>query len=147
MAYSNSRACVLAKFVLRTRIQRSLRLLSLCRIIAHADIRLTTLQDPEVNDRRGAKRFPLELDVQYRVLHEHAVSGRTINISSNGVLFTTCESLAQGVRVEMAIDWPVRLEGRVRLRLVAIGIVVRTDGATAAVRMARHHFRTAGVLP
>src|SRR5271157_5591151 len=43
-------------------------------------------------DRRGAVRFPIGQDVRYKVLTRNTVEvgfGKTVNMSSRGVLFTT----------------------------------------------------------
>ena len=48
-------------------------------------------------ERRGNSRYPVREDVRYRVLQSKAVqmngSGKTLNISSGGILFTTSERL------------------------------------------------------
>ena len=53
--------------------------------------------------------------------------GRTINMSSNGVLFTTDQYLLPGRRLEVSISWPAQLNSKVGLKLVARGRVVRCD--------------------
>ncbi|MEO8029095.1 MAG: PilZ domain-containing protein, partial [Bryobacteraceae bacterium] len=58
------------------------------------------------NDRRATDRFPIEREVQYKTLNkrggEEAGEGKTVNISSNGVLFTTEHALLPGRRLELA---------------------------------------------
>ena len=48
--------------------------------------------DKDKDDRRGADRFPIEREVRYKILNRKNVDevgiGKTINMSSNGVLFT-----------------------------------------------------------
>jgi len=66
-------------------------------------------------------------------------------MSSSGLLLVTDRILSPGRKVQVLIDWPVKLDGRVRLRLVVFGAVVRvgTEGALqAAVRIERYEFRT-----
>ncbi|MEP7364254.1 MAG: hypothetical protein ABI972_13445 [Acidobacteriota bacterium] len=45
------------------------------------------------SDRRVSSRFPIEREVKYRVLNKKGSQeqggGRTLNISSSGILFTT----------------------------------------------------------
>jgi c-di-GMP-binding flagellar brake protein YcgR len=97
-------------------------------------------------ERRGNSRFPVKEDVRYRVLQSKAVqvsgSGKTLDMSSGGILFTTSERLQPGRLVEIAVNWPARLHGTCPLQLVATGRVVRSDDDTAAVRIERYEFRT-----
>ena len=65
--------------------------------------------DETDKERRGSKRMPIERDVRYTVPGLAARSGRTVNISSGGVLFTTQSHLREGDEVELAISWPVLL--------------------------------------
>lgn len=99
-----------------------------------------------VQDRRENSRFPVKEDVRYRVLQSKAVqvtgSGKTVDISSGGILFTTTERLQPGRIIEIAVNWPARLDGTCALQLVATGRVVRVDGETAAVRIERYEFKT-----
>jgi len=108
------------------------------------DTELKTNRDS--NDRRGADRFPIERDVKYRVLTrksgEEAGSGKTVNMSSNGVLFTTDHVLLPGRRVEVAISWPAQLNAKVALKLVARGRVVRYEPGMAAIEIQQYEFRT-----
>jgi len=102
-------------------------------------------------DRRGSVRFPVNLEVRYSVLG-HCVpaesgSGRTIDMSSSGLSFTTDRPLSIGQRLDLSIDWPVLLDGGAQLQIVASGVVVRTAGAVTAIRMERHDFRTRGARP
>jgi c-di-GMP-binding flagellar brake protein YcgR len=102
---------------------------------------------PDGVDRRSAFRFPIEQDVRYRVLNRSGIeagSGKTVNISSNGVLFTTERTLAPEARVEVAMNWPVRLDNSLPLKLVIIGRVVRSEGSRAAITIRRYEFRTQG---
>jgi PilZ domain-containing protein len=98
------------------------------------------------NERRASERQPIEREVQYRVLSrrdgEVAAAGKTVNISSSGVLFTTTQTLLPGRRVELAIDWPAQLNHTCALKLVARGRVVRFEGDRAALEILQHEFRT-----
>ena len=98
------------------------------------------------DDRRGADRFPIEREVRFKVLNrknaEEVGSGKTINMSSNGVLFTTDQYLIPGRRLEIAISWPAQLNSKVALKLVARGRVVRCDEGRAAIEIHQYEFRT-----
>jgi hypothetical protein len=97
-------------------------------------------------ERRGSERMSISQPVHYRVLSrkdpETAASGKTLNMSSSGVLFTTAQPLLPGRRVELAIDWPAQLDNKCPLKLVARGRVVRFDGDRAALEILQHEFRT-----
>ena len=101
----------------------------------------------EQNDRRAADRFPIEREVRYKVLSRKdnaAVGhGQTVNMSSNGVLFTTDQYLLPGRRLELSISWPVQLNSTVPLKLVARGRVVRCEEGKAAIEIHQYEFRTA----
>ncbi len=88
----------------------------------------------------------IEREVQYRILGrkegELAGLGKTVNMSSAGVLFTTVLTLLPGRRVELAIDWPAQLDNKCALKLVARGRVVRFEGDRAAIEIMQHEFRT-----
>jgi hypothetical protein len=45
--------------------------------------------------------------------------------------------------MELSIEWPPLLHGRVPLRFVTVGEVVRCDASSFAVMLERHQFRTA----
>ena len=56
------------------------------------------ITDKSAADRRASDRFPIEREVRYKVLNkknpgEEAGVGRTVNMSSNGVLFTSDQLL------------------------------------------------------
>src|SRR5437667_3220861 len=90
------------------------------------------------DDRRTSNRLPIEREVRYKVLGgkktikqvgmgktvnmssggvlfttETALPeigmGKTVNMSSGGVLFTTETALPEGERVELAVSWPAQL--------------------------------------
>jgi hypothetical protein len=99
-------------------------------------------------ERRAADRFPIEREVRYRILnkrntHEEG-TGKTINISSNGVLFTTDQILIPGKRLELSISWPAQLDNKCQLKLVARGRVTRLEQGRAAIEIQQYEFRTQG---
>ncbi len=99
----------------------------------------------EVLERRSKVRFPLEMQVRYRSLAPHcsaAGTGVVINISRSGVLVAGEHEIITGVRVELNIEWPSLLDGRVPLKVVTVGKVVRSEQSRFAVVLARYQFRT-----
>ena len=98
-----------------------------------------------VQDRRSKVRFPLELRVRYRSLARRcpaAGTGVVMNISRSGVLISCAHAISEGVRIELNIEWPSLLDGRVPLQVVTVGRVVRCEPSSFAVVMARYQFRT-----
>jgi|SRR5579872_1494738 len=101
---------------------------------------------PGLIERRLRFRFPIELPVRFRTLGKRypvAGMGRVVNISSGGVLVAYQNEISAGTPVEMNIDWPTRLDGRVPLNLVAVGRVLRSERFSFAVGLERYHFRIA----
>jgi PilZ domain len=101
------------------------------------------------SDRRHSDRFPIEREVRYRVLNkrggDESGDGRTINISSSGVLFTSESILLPGRRLELSISWPAQLNNKCALKLVARGRVVRFEQGRAAIEIQQYEFRTQSV--
>jgi hypothetical protein len=99
-------------------------------------------------DRRETNRFPVREEARYRVLHAKGSPasgvGKTLDIGSRGILFTTEERLPMGRLVEVAVNWPVRLNGACPLQFVAVGKVVRSEATQAAVQIDRYEFKTRG---
>lgn len=88
----------------------------------------------------------MEREVRFWILNqggrEAAGTGRTLNMSSGGVLFTAGNPIPPGRSVELSISWPVQLNANCGIRLVARGVVVRCEGTIVAVRIRQHEFRT-----
>jgi hypothetical protein len=99
-------------------------------------------------ERRGKRRFRIEQEVRYRLLYGHRIAetgvGRTIDISSSGVLITTQTQLSPGLPVELSLTWPALLNDTCPMKLMIYGCVVRSTENTAAVAIERYEFRTQG---
>ncbi len=85
--------------------------------------------------------YPVELELNYRVMGGVRGSGRTVNLSSNFILFDPGSALPTGARIELLIAWPVALNGRVGLRLWVTGTIIQNRSNGAAVEIARYEFR------
>jgi hypothetical protein len=107
-----------------------------------------SFKDKHPGERRHSDRFPIERDLRYRVLNkrggEEAGEGKTRNMSSSGILFSSQHLLLPGRRMELAISWPAQLNNQVALKLVARGRVVRFEGGRAALEIQQYEFRTHG---
>jgi hypothetical protein len=96
-------------------------------------------------DRRKSKRLPIEREVRYRIAGgqwDVYGSGKTINMSSGGVLFTIDYALSEKQRIELFVSWPAKLNGAIPLQLVALGRVVRASETQAAIAIQRYEFKT-----
>ena len=102
--------------------------------------------EKDENDRRGADRFPIEREVRFKIFNRKSTDdvgvGKTLNMSSNGVLFTTDRHLLPGKRLEISINWPAQLNATVALKLVARGRIVRSEEGVAAIEIHQYEFRT-----
>lgn len=102
--------------------------------------------EESVREQRSRRRYSLKLDVEYKLLNDGQVlrqgSGRIANISSTGLFFETDGLLPIRNPIELAIDWPILLDGACRLKMIVHGSVLRSDRSGTAVGIIRHEFRT-----
>jgi PilZ domain len=102
-------------------------------------------------DRRSHRRYPVELDLEYRLMHYRRVLkaglGKTCDISAKGVFFRADQALPKGLDVELSMDWPFRLDGRWRLQVKIDGKVLRSGESGTAVQIRNYEFRTRGSRP
>ena len=96
-------------------------------------------------DRRERERFLVRVPVRYRLPRPRKADvvdvGETLDISSSGLAFSTSQSLTPGQLVNVAVEWPARLDGRCPLQLVVRGRVVRATATTAAIRIYGYQFK------
>jgi hypothetical protein len=99
-------------------------------------------------DRRLQRRYPIELDLEFRIIDDGKVvstgAGKTGNLSSGGVLFHADEGVPSGPHVELAVRWPAVLGNAPFLELRIFGRLVRNDAHGLAMRMSRYHFEKLG---
>lgn len=99
-------------------------------------------------DRRFDRRYQLQLEVRWKLIRRRKVqdagTGRTIDLSSGGILFDAARPLPAGLNVELNISWPVLLHNVAPMQLVVSGRVVRSSGGHAAIQIVQHEFRTTG---
>jgi len=105
--------------------------------------------DRIAGDRRRDKRYEISLDVRWKLIRRRKVLdngvGRTMDLSSGGMLIDAGRPLPVGLNLELSITWPVLLHNTAPLQLVVSGRIVRARGTHAAIRMIQHEFRTIGV--
>ena len=99
-------------------------------------------------ERRSKRRFQIDQEVKYKMLYGQRIAetgvGRTMNISSGGVWFSTESMLTSGMPVELSMNWPVLLNDSCPMKLMIYGCVVRSNEKGAAVAIERYEFRTQG---
>jgi hypothetical protein len=100
--------------------------------------------------QRAESRYPVVAELSYRVIRKHAEAetgrGRTVNISSSGILIETEHALPTGLRVDLSIAWPIRLHNVTALQLCVKARTIRTEGRRTALKIFRHEFRTRPAL-
>jgi hypothetical protein len=100
------------------------------------------------HDRRNGIRFPIKSELRWSVPNRKygplSGKGETVDFSSSGLSFLSDAPLSPGCRLELDVDWPVELDGRVPMKLLAMGKVVRVHGHLVCVAIEKKEFRTAG---
>ena len=98
------------------------------------------------NDRRKKFRFQMERELRYKLLENDATvasgTGRTVDISSNGVSYLGQHAAVPGTLIELSISWPVLLDDVCPMRLIIFGRVVRNVGFRTACTVDKYEFRT-----
>src|SRR5437016_8923594 len=98
-----------------------------CSVIENLEDR--TFQAHGDRERRTKRRFEIDQEVRYKMLYGQRIAetgvGRTMNISSGGVWFTTENMLTSGMPVELSMNWPVLLNDSCPMKLMIYGCVVR----------------------
>jgi hypothetical protein len=114
-------------------------------------IRAHFVAPDELADRRSHQRYPVELDLRYKLSYGRQTLnrglGKTRDISTKGVFFRADQPLPKGRDVELSMDWPVRLGGLCPLQLKIAGKVVRSGASGTAVRIKNYELRTRGIRP
>jgi len=99
-------------------------------------------------EKRTKRRFQIEQEVRYKMLYGQRIAetgtGKTMNISSGGVWFSTENMLTAGMPVELSMSWPVLLNDSCPMKLMIYGCVIRSNERGAAVAIERYEFRTQG---
>jgi hypothetical protein len=102
----------------------------------------------EDHGRRVRRRFPIQQDVRYQCVKGSRITlvgvGKTLEIGSREVRFTTQQPLKRGQKMRLAVDWPAMLHNTCRMKLEIFGWIVESDPAEAAVKIERYEFRTRG---
>jgi hypothetical protein len=71
-------------------------------------------------------------------------SGRTKDLSNDGIRFETDHEVPRNSEIELRISWPVRLQDVCPLELVVRGPVLRTDNHGSVLKVQTCEFQTCG---
>jgi hypothetical protein len=97
-------------------------------------------------ERRTKIRFPMIEVARYKSRQGRrnlvAGIGQTVNFSSSGALLRVQHPIEVGDPLDMALEWPVLLDGTVHMQLLAHGQVVRTEPGCIAIEFEWYQFRT-----
>jgi hypothetical protein len=95
-------------------------------------------------NRRAAKRYLLDLRFEYRVFGRNGSVqegwGRTLNMSSGGLLVAPDQPICKGRTTEITVQLSAPFKDAPGPRLVVLGHVLRSDATGAAIRILRHGF-------
>jgi hypothetical protein len=98
-------------------------------------------------EKNVARRsFPIHQEVRYKCFRkigvEESGSGRTLDISSGAITFTTQRILKPGQQVEVMVNWPALLDEKCLMKLVVLGRVIRSELTSTTINIAHYEFRT-----
>jgi hypothetical protein len=94
------------------------------------------------DERRRGYRYSITAMAKLRLVGSGKRAEAVIhNISSSGAFFTAEINLVEGKRVELVVDWPVHLNGRIPLALVLLGTVRRSDSTGTAIKINRYEWK------
>jgi hypothetical protein len=100
---------------------------------------------PVAEERRSTVRYPVELSVRFRALSQTSPFsgvGRVVNASRGGVWVVSQDKIRLGAQLEMTLEWPFLLDGRIPLQLFATGRILRRGESGFAATIERYEFRT-----
>lgn len=104
--------------------------------------------DPSVGLPAPRRRYPVQIHLRYKVLRDGFVaargSGKSREFGGGKLSFHADSPLLEGADLELALDWPLRLEGVCPLQLVVFGRVIASNQEGSTLEIVRHEFRTRG---
>jgi hypothetical protein len=111
------------------------------------DLSHTRSRQADRIERRSRERYPIRLRVRYHTrgpMRRVVGIGLTVNVSCSGILVESPHQrkVSVGSRLEVAVEWPVLLNGTTPLKLAVLGRVVRTEMFGFVVSLDRHELRT-----
>lgn len=99
-----------------------------------------------MTEKRTNLRFPMQRDCRLRVIAPNRrlpeTPGKTLNLSSKGMLLSVDRAVPVGSALEVVVHWPVQISEQCRLKMVARARVLRSTESEAAVEIESYEFRT-----
>jgi len=92
-------------------------------------------------------RYPISLQLRYKATSKHGLLyglGQTRMMSSKDIIFGGGNGLKPGMKAEIAVAWPVLLDGHIRLQLVLEATIISSQDDVTEARILAYHFRTRG---
>jgi hypothetical protein len=88
--------------------------------------------------------YPIEMELRYKAVNPTTLAGtgKTVEISSTSVVFTSDGFIKPGTFIELWMAWPVLLNDSVALQLVSQVQVTGGIGQALTARIRKYHFRT-----
>jgi hypothetical protein len=87
--------------------------------------------------------YPLEAKLNYCMVRGREVRegrGTTLAMSSSGVVFKSKDTIPAGSKIEVWLDWPIRLDNAIALHLHINGQTLRSENRQTAVRVLGYEF-------
>ncbi len=94
--------------------------------------------------------YPIDMPLRYEILGRRSGSGpvsgcgRTTQVGSRSVVFTSDQVLEVNRMIRLVLDWPVPLADGVALRLWAFGTIVGVESHIVLVAFSQGELRTCG---
>lgn len=105
---------------------------------ASLDFELPGASDPQ-------RRYLIKIGLCYKIFHGSRLTergiGETQEFSAGNVRFRSGRALAQGVEMELALEWPLRIDGLWPLELVIWGSVLGSNEEGSTLKIVRYEFR------
>ena len=95
--------------------------------------------------RRPCPYYSVSLQLRYKatsILGPVEGLGQTILMSSQDIIFAPGDGLKPGMAAEIAVAWPLLLDGHIRLQLVLETAIIGGQDGLAEARILAYHFRT-----
>jgi len=90
--------------------------------------------------------YSIALQLRYRATSKHGPLhgfGETRLMSSKDIIFfVPGDKLKPGMKAEVAVAWPLLLDGHIRLQLVLEVTITGNQGGVVEARILAYHFRT-----
>jgi len=97
--------------------------------------------------RRVRTRYELHRELRFSYRRGSSLflgSGRTQDLSDDGIRFESDHQIPQGSEIELRISWPLRLKNGSELVLVARGTILRSDPYGSVLKVNSCEFQTRG---